>query len=345
GRIESESEAAESSVRVSGPVRHRVHFGAVYQLLQQIADGLPHERVWILLDEWSEIPIELQPILADLIKRALFPLRGITVKIAAIEQRSRFRAQTAGGGYVGIELGADAAADIDLDDFMVFGNDEELARSFFAELLHRHVLSALEQRDDVIVPGSAASFVQEAFTQRPVFDELVKAAEGVPRDAINIVSYAARVADNSAIGMPNVRQAARRWYLQDKEAAVSANPEARALLNWIIDEVIQGRRARAFLLRQGEPMRSDLIRSLYDARVLHVIKKGVSSRDHAGVRFDVYAIDYGCYVELLTTARAPAGLFEVDGDDVSGFVEVPADDYRSIRRAILDLARFEEERA
>ena len=49
------------------------------------------------------------------------------------------------------------------------------------------------------------------------------------------------------------------------------------------------------------------------------------------LEFDM-KIDYGCYVDLVNTTKAPIGLFESDDD---GFVEVPRDDYRSIRRAIL----------
>lgn len=39
----------------------------------------PHE-IWIVLDEWAEIPIDLQPFLGDLLRRCLFPIYGITIK-------------------------------------------------------------------------------------------------------------------------------------------------------------------------------------------------------------------------------------------------------------------------
>jgi hypothetical protein len=85
-----------------------------------------------------------------------------------------------------------------------------------------------------------------------------------------------------------------------------------------------------------------VISALYDQRVLHVLKKSVASYVEAGVRFDVYGLDYGCYVELTTTQRAPEGLFEVEEEDGTvHYVEVPQDDYRSIRRAILDVTRFD----
>lgn len=329
---------------MKGTPRHRVHFGAVATVLGKLVEALPIGRVWILLDEWAAIPIDLQPLLADLLRRAVFPVRGTVVKIAAIEQRSRFSTSAAGGDYIGIEVGADAAADLDLDDFMVFGNDPDAAKKFFRELLFRHIHAEM-QEEGFEAPADSRQFQKDAFTQRNAFDELVRAAEGVPRDAINIVRIAAQRALDDPISVEHIRSSARRWYTTDKETAVQSNPDAAGLLHWIIDTVIGDRRARAFLLEQGSKASHPLITELYDARVLHVIKRSISSHDRPGVRYDVYALDFGCYVELVTATKAPQGLFQVDTDDSEGksggeWVEVPADDYRSIRRAILDLDAF-----
>ncbi|MGI8425937.1 MAG: hypothetical protein ACR2M4_04930 [Actinomycetota bacterium] len=98
--------------------------------------------------------------------------------------------------------------------------------------------------------------------------------------------------------------------------------------------MIGERRARAFLLRSDAA--DELIEALYDARVLHVLKRSVSTHDQPGVRFDVYKMDYGCYVDLIATAKAPQGLLPSD-DEAGGperYLDVPPDDYRSIRRAI-----------
>jgi hypothetical protein len=80
------------------------------------------------------------------------------------------------------------------------------------------------------------------------------------------------------------------------------------------------------------------------------VKKSISGQEEVGVRYDAYKLDYGCYVDLLATKAAPAGLFEAetspeeaearDSADASK-VLVPNDDYRAIRRAILDLDVFE----
>lgn len=329
--------AAEREVLLRGVARHRVHFGAVGTALRRLVPSLPGRRLWLLLDEWSHIPMHLQPLLADLLRHCVLPVPGVTVKIAAIDQRSVFQLPRNDGSYVGIELGADIAADIDLDEFMVFSNDHDRAVAFFAQLFHRHIAAISAQYPGGPSLASPSAFVSEAFVNKGAFHELVRAAEGVPRDAINIVSKAALHAGGERIAIRDVREAARTWYMMDKEAGLQAKRGARALLHWIIDRVIGQRQVRAFLLQQGSE--SHLIDWLYDARLLHVVKRGIASKDLAGVRFDAYALDYGCYVDLLATRRAaPRGLLRTADNT---FLDVPPDDLDDrMRSAILDLAAF-----
>lgn len=342
----STQQRAEVVTHEAGQLRHRVHFGAVTGTLERIVERLaPGHRLLIVLDEWSDVPLDLQPLLADLLRRALFPVRNIVVKIGAIEHRSRFRAsvEDGGGSYIGIEIGADASADVNLDDFMVFDNDAAKASEFFRELLFKHVRATLmDEGHEAEAPGRAEELVRRGFTQANAFAELVRAAEGVPRDAMYVASYAAQAAMEKQISMDHVRSAARRWFLRDKEAALS--DRGRALLNWIMDRVIRDRRARAFFLEQGQGRTHPLIGTLYDQRVLHVVKKSVASYVEPGVRYDVYGLDYGCYVELTATQKAPRAMFEAEDTDGSvRTFDVPQDDYRSIRRAILDLSEFDAE--
>jgi hypothetical protein len=331
----------QRTVAQSGPSQHRVHFGTVVSVLRKITETLGTRRIWVLLDEWSVVPIELQPNLADFLRRALLPVAGITVKIAAIEQRANFRIPGTKGDYIGIELGADVSADVNLDDFMVFENDAQRATRFFKELLYKHCAAVFVAEKINGAPRDASALIQHAFTQQNVFEEFVRAAEGVPRDAINIASLAAQKAIEDPISIGHVRTAAKAWYQRDKEAAIMANPNAHHLLLWIIAKVIAHRRARAFLLRSNT--RHPLIDDLFDSRVLHLLKRNIAAHDQPGVRYDVYKIDFGCYVDLLVTAKAPVGLLPTvneQGQD-AGFVDVPPDDYRAIRRAILNLSEFD----
>jgi hypothetical protein len=265
----------------------------------------------------------------------------VSVKIAAIEQRCRFRIPDTELSYIGIEIGADAAASVNLDEFLVFDNNKDLAKNFFRELLFKH-LRALERDDGTsLLPATSSATINEIFTQRNAFEEFVRCAEGVPRDAINILGVAAQKAGDEQISVPDIRVSGRVWYTRAKQNAVSSKPGAQELLSWIIDRVIGHRSAKAFLLPADA--QDEIIDFLYDSRVLHVIKQGVSAQDVPGIRFNVYALDYGCYVDLVNTARAPKGLFEIDTEDGAKFVEVPLTDFRSIRRSILDLTEFYSE--
>ena len=321
-----------------GTEQLRVHFGAVGNELQKVVDRLPQRQLWVILDEWSEIPFDLQPYLADLLRRTIFPLRGVTVKIAAIEQRCRFRIPDVDAGHIGIEIGADAAASINLDEFMVFDNNAEQAKSFFRDLLFKHLTALAAVHQDIEVTHSPIHFVNDIFTQHTAFEEFVRSAEGVPRDAINIIGIAAQKALENQISVSNIRSAALTWYHRAKQRVVSADPEAQKLLTWIIDQVIRHRQARAFLL--SSDIRDELIEFLYDSRVLHILKQGMSAQDQPGKRFNVYSLDYGCYVDLINTHRAPKGFFGIDDENGSESISVPQTDFRSIRRSILDIGKF-----
>lgn len=340
GRIGDEATLGEQvRIKQSGVPRLRVNFGSVQRELRRVVEQLPGRQLWIILDEWSEVPLSLQPYLADLIRRTVFPVPGTTVKIAAIRQRTRFRVPSTDGGYTGFEIGADVSAGIDLDESLVFDNNPTDALEFFRTMLWRHVDTLEDKPANMPNTATAADFVREAFTQVTSLEELVRAAEGIPRDAINILGVAASRAKDASISVLNIRAAALSWYQQNKQSAIATMPGAEKLLSWIVDNVIKGKKARAFLL--SADARDDLIDFLYDARAIHLIKQGSSAQDLPGQRFNVYSLDYGLYVDLINTVNAPKGLLALSdssGDDT--FTDVPLTDFRSIRRSILALDAF-----
>jgi hypothetical protein len=288
---------AESRSRWTGIEQHHVLFGPLTRALRGIAHTLGEARLWLLLDEWSSIPRDLQPFLADLLRRSVLPIGEITVKIAAIERRARFAQPTGAGDYLGIEVGADAASAVNLDEFLAFDHGRARAREFFAQLFYNHAWLRLTAmiKDP---PPDPTSFIEETF-RRNAFAELVRAAEGVPRDAINIAALAAQHAHHDPIAVADVRRAARDWYLRDKQTAIMANKPAQAMLRTLVDEVVGHRRARTFVVDQLASQRHAMIEDLHDARLLHLLRRGIADPHHPGTLYDGFAIDYGCYVSLL----------------------------------------------
>lgn len=327
-----------STIRRKGVARYHLKFGGVNSAFRSLASAIPVKRIWVLLDEWSSVPVELQPYLADLLRRCLFNIPKLVVKIAALEYRSNFRISGEQGSYVGIEVGAEVTSIVNVDDYLVFDNDDKKAREFYTSLFVKHMKATGTLSDRLLAQGPD-QLINSIFTQRNAFDELVMAAEGVPRDALNIASLAAQQADAKRLSIPYVKKAARQWFLNAKRNAVD-DPELLSLLNWIIDQVIGERKARAFLVKTGT--KSSQIDALFDARVLHVTKRDISQPDGSAspARYDAFKLDYGCYVHLMATRQAD--IFTTQESESS--VSVPSDDYRAVRRAVLEISDFEANR-
>jgi len=335
-------------IKESGTVRHRVHFGGVTQSMRRAIEADNAHRFWLLIDEWSGVPIDLQPYLAEMLRKLFFGIPKVSVRIAAISHRSEWRIAGDRGDYIGAEVGAEIFPLLDLDEFVVFparNRAEQAKRSsdFFHALLFRHISTALLGMGED-PPDSAPELIASLFTQVTSFQEVIRAAEGVPRDALSIVGRAGLRAGGSKIAVAHVRDAASQLYTTTKASQLNGVPAAQALLDRIVQDVISGRKARAFLLAQDQTP-NPLIQQLVDDRILHIIKRGWSAKDSPGDRFDVLQIDYGCYVHLLGTTAAPQSFLSGSDDDqafsaVVGEVTVPEDDYRAIRRAVLDLPKI-----
>jgi citrate lyase gamma subunit len=312
--------------------------------VRSIAQFFPQKRIWLILDEWSSIPMELQPFLADMLKRACFNIQNITVKIGAVEHRTRLFLEQGEHGRLGLEPTADIRTDIRLDDYLLFDNDKASSVAFFKDFLFKHVRSICKEKG-FPEPDTSDQLIRVGFSQKNAFEEFVKSVEGVPRDAIHIASNCAQKAFGKNIDIPTVRQAAHRYYTEDKSSQVEDNPALRELLRFIVDNAIRRKKTNSFLLEFG--IRDRNIDLLFDRRLVHIRRRNVSSRDNPGARYYHYKIDYGCYVDLAATQQMPQEhdfSQDMEFEDIAARISVPTeDDARSYRRSILDLEDFYKE--
>jgi hypothetical protein len=296
------SVSSNQRVRRSGVERHQVLFGPLGRALRSFADVVGPRRLWVLIDEWSSIPLGLQPLVAELVRRSLLPIPGITVKIAAIEQRSQFVARQDGADFLGIEVGSDVSAGLDLDDILTEEDGSTGTKGFMAEMLWRHVSNYLDGASATMEPTSDG-FVQAAF-RKGGFNEFARAAQGVPRDAINVAALAAQKAGAQPIGVQDVRRAARDWYMRDKLASLRRNRGAQDLLKKIVNLAVAERPNRCFLVDTMQDANHPLLQDLYDARIIHVLRRGLVIDDDPGTLYDLYVVDYGYFAcHLDNTAR------------------------------------------
>jgi hypothetical protein len=70
--------------------RNTVVFAEVAQILDRVLEGLNCIRLLLLIDEWTAIPVDVQPYVAEFLKKTMLPSNRITIKIASLEYRSQF---------------------------------------------------------------------------------------------------------------------------------------------------------------------------------------------------------------------------------------------------------------
>lgn len=339
----SSKSSATDEVDYTEALRETIVYSEIYHLLDAALAAMKVENLVLLIDEWTSIPTDLQPFIAEFLKRSVLPSQRLTVKIGSLEYRSRFNLpQAAGGNVVGFELGPDITANLDLDDYYVYERNPDRVEGIFANLLYKHVASGLDGQF-LAEHGirDAIGFRSRLFTERATFVELVRAGEGVVRDFLGIFGAAFFKATGSSrqkIDLHSVEEAARDWYETDKSASLSE--QQHGALERIIRDVIGSRQTKMFMLSR-EHSNHPMILSLFDLRLLHLLERGYSDKENPGLRYNIYALDYGTYVDLKRTKVEPDGvLFEAeDGGDER---LVPLADKRSIRRVILQPSIFDD---
>jgi hypothetical protein len=343
---DSQGSSSAQEVAYTEALRETVVFSEVYQMLDRALVAMGVDHLTIMIDEWTSLPVDMQPFVAEFLKRSVFPSNRVTVKIASLEYRSRFSLPTDGGTPIGFELGPDILANLDLDDYYVYERNPEKVVDIFHELLFKHVTSGLDPEAlNEHALKDATAFRSRLFTERATFVELVRAGEGVVRDFLGIFSSAyfkARSAGRKKIDLHSVEEAARDWYETDKSTVLSA-PQ-RVALHKIITDVIGTRQTKMFMLSR-EQADHPMIQSLFDLRLIHLVSRGYSDKENPGQRYNIYALDYGTYVDLKRTNAEPADFKTDEASAESPDAErvVPFADKRSIRRVILQTEIFDEE--
>ncbi len=230
------------------------------------------------------------------------------------------------------------ATGLDLDDHYVYDRNPDRVAKAFANILFKHIQSELPDGYLYETYGvdNGDKFVKTFFTNSTTaFHELARAAEGVVRDLLNIFMhafFASQRKDQAKIDKRTIIEAAQQWFEQDKARELA--PAVNDALQRIVREVIGNRSSRSFLVPR-ELEKDDLLQSLFDARVIHLVKRGYADKDNPGVRYNIYTLDYGTYVDYLGTSKAPTGFEEeAEASVEAGFI-VPFDDKRKIRRIIL----------
>lgn len=300
-------------------------FAEVANSLAAAVSGVEVDRIVVLLDEWATIPLDVQPYMAEFLKRTLLPLPSFSLKIASLEQRSKFYTE-AQPIRIGFEVGSDVTANLDLDDYYSYDRAPSHTSGLFSELLYRHMRSELpsDYLDRNYDITSAAHLRDVLFANAAAFAGLVQASNGVARDFLGIFTAAffRSVRDRGAsIEQRTVEESARRWFETDKAPNLGA--ELERALRRIVCEALGAEGSRYFLLTRDDSLHPS-IQSLFDMRVIHLADRGWKSSRY-DERLDLYSVDLGAWRALAghQLARNDESYLVDDGDDTTRNANVP----------------------
>jgi len=260
----------------------------------------------MLIDEWSSIRWDMQPTLADLLKRSLCACKRVTLKIAAIEARSNF-GFTNGNHRTGFEIGADIFSAPHLDEYYIYERENGNVAEIYMQVIFNHLRNNLPfdylQKRYSVTDGR--TLTHKLFTPKAA-TELARAAEGVMRDLLNVFILALTKAaknDDEATGRIealHVVEAAYQWFERDKLQSIS--PEIQTALD-ILERELVGKRKVRFFAVPNHAQRTRLLLSLVDARLIHLVWKNMAHPVTAGSRHTVYCLDYGSCLSVVRGAE------------------------------------------
>lgn len=284
--------------------QRKIVFPAVASLLAEVL-STSGGQLFVLFDEWNGIPYELQPFLAEFLRRSFAACPEATLKIATIGHRSRFATKHE-GSLIGLELGGDITSSHDLDDYYILEADHQARAEIFGGLLYNH-LSATMGRELLQERGvhHGRDLTSKLF-EGDAFRDLTRASEGNFRDLFHIFCSALEDTNRrrrDVIGSDSVRKAARQNTYENKMHHLSGLP--RQFIRSLLKAIHQAGKGNSFVVRSSYD-RCPVIGELVDQRILHVTEKATVRLDDPGEIYTRYEVDFGLLIPLA----------EAIGDDV-----------------------------
>ena len=301
------------------------HENLVYRTVNYSLDrilSILDVKLFVMIDEWSSIDVNLQPYCAELMRRTLFTNNRIIVKLAAIEFRTKLCVITS-QNRIGLEMGSDIYIVLDFDNIFLFDENPDKVIEHMSKLLYNHLKVAL--KDDFIgifkLNESEATHQHEKL-MRSLFDDdiarlyFIKCAEGNPRDLINILDkcFEHLKDSESTITLENVLTSAKYWYSSAKESNLSKESDLSTDLmprfKYLVNRVIELESTRSFILK--ERLFDTTLQMLHEKRIIHILKKRHTYFSDLGEPYLVFIIDFAYCAYLMGQQRINLDIFDKD---------------------------------
>lgn len=312
-------------------------YNKLRELISQIVDELEVKRLYICIDEWSELDrsslLSIQPHFGHRLKHLLFNHKKISVKIASIWHDTRLLERGVDHKtQKGLEIGQDIHIGIELDTTNL--KSEIKVRSFFANLLFERFKYYIPELEEIKKNDAVDTFfIDELFDDENNFNALVAASHGVPRDFLSLFNKCVyiinRKFDEFCIHKNLVREVAVDSYKKDKRSLIANHDYLKPYLI-AFDEHIE-KTGRRFFLTPNSEVGNNGFSALTDKKIIQQIPSSLTPR-YVRNAYKVFYLDYGNYFEWIQVNRIESSLIH----DYTVVVKYPDDFKDNFADYVLD---------
>jgi hypothetical protein len=276
-------------------------YEAIRSQIEVIAENAGADSVIILLDEWSDMPRRIQPIIAEMIRKTLGISQRITVKIGALKFYCWTSALLEGGDRIGLRRGIDISTLEDLDALLCFESQEQAVKDFLTLVLYKHAIAedaSLEKLGAIVFEEALCEII---FGNVDAYKDLVRASEGNPRDFLRLLFNCLKsveVANGKTISAEDVTTAVIRHFQNEKMPELVSNAEASDVFDGLYELVIQ-KSSKVFLVRSPLARNHPILQELWHYRFIHLVAQNVPYiKENTPIEYDVFSLDYGKLVAI-----------------------------------------------
>jgi hypothetical protein len=320
----SSSRTTDDVLRVAYEGLTVMNYPKIAGLLDDVNRATGAASIAILLDEWSSIEYDMQPLLAEMIRSTLAAGdRAIVVKIACIPYFTRLSTTRDSGQPLGLPVGEEIFVDVDFDRLQNQYISPEGVAWFLLRILARHLSIGLGDGEHHYM-DLMQFLIDDAIEAPEVLGEMVRGSAGIPRDFMRIfirafekatMHSASRQAREGSDGIPwveakckitlmDARTAVGDYFQQEKRHGTADVTESSfEAFERIVNGICFKQSSDIFLVSQTHPRRR-LLLELWHHRLIHMVAEGqVAFSEHGPETYDVYAIDFGRYVGMYGAKR------------------------------------------
>lgn len=297
---QKKSGTSKQEVKQDIQIKQTLCFPKFGSILNEIL-FLLHKKVVILLDEWSSIPLKIQPFFAEFLRRTFFPISNVNFKIAVVPQRKLFREEI-DNQLIGFEVGSDIMIALDLDRLYSVDADPQNIVVFCFSVICKHLSVLLQKEID------PSTYIGNMFKHQNDAFLLVRASEGNPRDFIILTFLCLQglnfnhidVGEDYFISPSKIISESTTFFQSSKY--LHCTIESQKLLRKLIEFVVYRNKNRAFLIDSNN-LNSPHLKALIDARVLHILEEDYSGFNIASEPCAILVLNYGSYCNIFSYGK------------------------------------------